>query len=84
MLWISWLVIYKSLFFTTNDNTKHIYQDCKGRISNLLNKCLQEPLLLDFVIIRIIRFWILKILVLCGEFPQIIILHVIIECTYEW
>jgi hypothetical protein len=37
MLWISWLVEYKPLFFTTNNNTENIYWDCKGRISNLLN-----------------------------------------------
>jgi len=47
MLWISWLVVYKSLFFTTNNNTENMYLDCKGRISSLLNKCLQESLLLD-------------------------------------
>jgi len=31
MLWISWLVVYKSLFFTTNNNTENIYWDCKGK-----------------------------------------------------
>ena len=61
MLWISWLAVYKSLFFTTNNNTKNIYWDCKGRISSHVNNHLQESLLLDFVIIRIIQFWILKI-----------------------
>jgi hypothetical protein len=30
MLWISWLVLYKSLFFTTNNNTKNIYWGCKA------------------------------------------------------
>jgi len=83
MLWISWLVEYKSLFFTTINSTENIYWDCKGRISIRLNNCLQESPLLDFVIIRIICFWILKISVLCGEFPIKIILYVIIECTYE-
>ena len=48
---------------------ENIYWDCKGRISSLLNSCLQKSLLLDFVLIRIIRFWILKISVMCGEFP---------------
>jgi len=33
MLWISWLVVYKSLFFTTNNNTENMYWDCKGRNS---------------------------------------------------
>ena len=56
MLWISWLAVYKSLFFTTNNNTKNIYWDCKGRISSHVNNHLQESLLLDFVIIRIIQF----------------------------
>jgi len=73
MLWISWLVEYKSLFFTTSNNTEYTYWDCKGRISIHLNNCLQESLLLDFVIIRIIRYWILKLSVLCGEFLQKII-----------
>jgi hypothetical protein len=69
MLWISWLVEYKSLFFTTNNSTENIYLDCKGRISSRLNNCLQESLVLDFVMIQIIRFLILKISVVCGEFP---------------
>jgi len=56
MLWISWLVVYKSLFFTTNNNTENMYWDCKGGISNLLNNCLQESLLLGFVIIQNIHF----------------------------
>ena len=57
MLQTSWLVVYKSLFFTTNNNnTENMYWDCKGRISSLLNNCLQESLLLDFVMIQIIRF----------------------------
>jgi len=41
MLWISWLVEYGPLFFTTNtvqykNNTENIYWDCKGRNSNCL------------------------------------------------
>jgi hypothetical protein len=84
MLWISWLVVYKSLFFTTNNNTESIYWDCKGMIYNLLNNRLQESQLIDFVIIWIIRFLILKILVLCDEFPQKMIPYVIVKCTYEW
>jgi len=84
MLWISWLIVYDSLFFTTkNNNTENIYWECKDRISSLLNICLQESLLLDFVMNRIIHFWILKISVLCGKFPQKITPYVIIECTYE-
>jgi hypothetical protein len=68
MLWISWLFVYKSLFFTTNNDTKSIYCECKGRFSNLLYNCLQESLLLDFVIIRITRLLILKI---CAvSFPR--------------
>jgi len=55
-LWISWLVVYKSLFFATNNNTEYIYWDCKGRTSSLLNNCLQESLCLDFVMIQIIYF----------------------------
>ena len=57
MLWISWLVVYKSLFFTTNNNnTENIYWDCKGKISSLVNNCLQKCLLVGFVMTRIIRF----------------------------
>jgi hypothetical protein len=82
MLWISWLVDNKTLFFTTNNSKENIYWDCKDRISSHLNNCLQESLLLDFVIIQIIRFWVLKISVLCSEFPQKIIPYIIIECTY--
>ena len=84
MLWISWFVVNKSLFFTTNGSTESIYSDFRGRISNLLNNCLQESFPLDFVMIRIIRFCILNIWVLCGEFPQKIIPYVIMECTYAW
>jgi hypothetical protein len=78
MLGISWLVVYKSLFFTTNNNTENIYWDCKGRISSRLYKCLQESLLLDFVMIRIIRLWILKISLLsCKHFvySRLVLLH---------
>jgi hypothetical protein len=63
---------------------ENIYWDCNGKISSCLNKRPQESLHLDFVMIQIICFWILKITVLSGEFPQKIISHVIIECTYEW
>jgi len=45
--------------------------------------CPQESLLRDFVMIRFIRIWILKMSVLCGEFPETIIPYVIIECTCE-
>ena len=38
MLWISWLVVYKTLFLITNNNTENMYWDCKDRISSLLNK----------------------------------------------
>jgi len=31
MLWISWLVVYKSLLLTTNNNTENKYLDCKGK-----------------------------------------------------
>ena len=82
MLWISWLVLYKSLFYTTNNNIVNIYWDCKGRISSLLNNCQQESLVLDFVIILIIHFLILKISVLCGEFPRI--LYRILSNVHEW
>jgi len=61
MLWIYWLVEYRSLFFTTNNSTEYIFRDCKGRIFSLLKTCLQESLLLDFVIIQIMRFWILTL-----------------------
>jgi hypothetical protein len=60
MLCISWLVVYKPLLFTKNNNTENIYWDCIGRISNLLNNCLQVSLLLDFVMIQIIFFFNLK------------------------
>jgi hypothetical protein len=46
----------------------------KGKISNFLNSCLKESLYLDLVVIWIIRFCILKILILYGEFPQKIML----------
>jgi len=46
MLWISWLVVYDSLFFTTNNNMEYIYWNCNDEISSHLNKCLQESLLL--------------------------------------
>jgi hypothetical protein len=55
----------------------------RGRISSRLNYCLQESLILDFVIIQIIRLCIFKISVLCGEFPQKIIPYVTTECTYQ-
>jgi len=71
------------VFFNTNNSTENIYWDCKGRISSLLNNCLQESLLLDFVIIQIIRFCIFKISVFCGKFPQKIIPYVTIEGTHE-
>jgi len=61
MLWFSWFVVNKSLFFTTKSSVESIYWDFRGKISNLLNNCLQESLLFDLIIIRIIRFWILKI-----------------------
>jgi len=51
MLWISWLVVYKYLLFTTNNNIENIYSNCKGRISSLLNNCVQESLLFDFVMV---------------------------------
>jgi hypothetical protein len=83
MLWISWLVEYKSLFFTTNNSTENLYLDSKSRIFSPLNNCLQESLLPYFVVIQIISFWTLKLSVLCGKFPQKIIPYVIIKCTYE-
>jgi hypothetical protein len=55
------------------NNTENTYCDCNGKISSLLNNCLQESLLFDFVMIWIIRFWILKMTVLSGEFLQKII-----------
>jgi hypothetical protein len=51
MLWISWLVVYNSLFFTTNNNTENIYCDYNVKISSLLNNRLQESPLFDFVMI---------------------------------
>jgi hypothetical protein len=53
MLWISLFVVYKYLFFTTNNNMENIYWDCRGRISSRLNNCLQESLLLAFLMVRI-------------------------------
>jgi hypothetical protein len=43
MLWIYWLVEYKSLFFTTNNSTENIYWDCKGRISSRLSSSARMP-----------------------------------------
>ena len=44
--------LYKSLFFTTNNSMENIYCEYKGHTSNFLNKCLQESLNLDLVMIR--------------------------------
>jgi hypothetical protein len=45
-----------------------MYNEYKGKIPNCLYDCLQESLNLDLVIIQIIRFFILKMLLVCGEF----------------
>ena len=45
---------------------KKIYCEYKGNISNFLNNSLHESLALEFVIILITLFWILKIFSLCG------------------
>ena len=58
MLWVSWFVVNKSLFFTTNSSIESIYWDFRGRISNLLNNCLQESFPLDFVMIKSYVFYI--------------------------
>ena len=54
-----------------------IYWECRGNISSCLNNWRHEALLPDLVMIRITRFWILKISMACGEFPQKIIPYVI-------
>ena len=35
---ISWIVVYKSLFFTTNNNKENIYCEYKGKISNFFKQ----------------------------------------------
>jgi len=43
--------LYKSLFFTTNNNIENMYCGYEGHISNFLSNCLKESLNLDLVII---------------------------------
>jgi uncharacterized membrane protein SpoIIM required for sporulation len=73
MPWISWLVVYKSLFIATNNDTENMYYEFKDQIYNFVNNCQQESLHFDLVMIQIIHFCILKILIMCGEFPHKII-----------
>ena len=56
MLWISWLVVCKCLFFTTNNNTENIYWNYKGKITSLLKNRLQESQMFGFFIIGIIHY----------------------------
>jgi len=60
-----------------------MYLECKGKISNFFNNCLQESLCLDLSMIQITHFLILKILLLYGAFHPKIMPQVIIECIYE-
>jgi len=52
MLWISWLVEYKSLFFTTNNRTENIYWACKSRISSRLNNSASVESAIDYIVHR--------------------------------
>jgi len=76
MLWISWL--YINLYSLPQIIIQRIYI---GIVK--ANNCPQESLFVDFFMIRIIHFLILKISILRGEFPKKIIPYVIIECTYK-
>ena len=49
------------MLFTTNKRREKIYCDLKGKISNFLNKFLEQFILLHPIIIQIVPFRILKI-----------------------
>ena len=68
------------LLVTTKSNKENIYCDGKGSIPSFLSNGRHVSRLLDFVIILIILFWILKTLILEWEFPQNMIPYDIIEC----
>jgi len=61
------------IFFITNIDREKVYWEYKGNISNFLNNSLHENLALEFVIILITLFWILKIFSLCSWFPPEVI-----------
>ena len=63
---------WKSLFEITKRSMENIYCDGRGNIWSCLNNG-HVSYLLEFVMIRITRFWILKMLTLWWEFPQNII-----------
>jgi hypothetical protein len=68
VLWIQSKKIY--IFFNYKKcKCKNIWNK-KGTFSNLLNRLLHDTLLLWPIIILIIYFCILKIFMLCVEFPQ--------------
>jgi hypothetical protein len=75
-LWFSLFVKKKILFWTTNINKDNIYCDVKGKICNLLSKFLHETLFPHPSILLIDFFFVLKIMELCDEFPQNIIVAV--------
>ena len=62
------------MFWTTNINKDNIYWYVKGKICNFLYKFLYETVFPHPSIILIALFYILKIVELCDEFPQNIIL----------
>ena len=64
ILWICEFNKNNSLLVTTKSNKENIYCDGKGSILSCLNNGRHVSHLLDFVIILIIVFWILKMSVL--------------------
>jgi hypothetical protein len=62
---------------------ENMYWDWRGRILNFLNKSRQESWLPEFVIIRIILFWILNMILLWLDIHQSIIPYDKIERTVE-
>jgi hypothetical protein len=70
MSWICELSKNNFLLVATKRSKENIYWDGRGNIRSWLNNGQHVSRLLEFVIIRIILFWILKMLILWWELPQ--------------
>ena len=71
------------LFWIINKNKVNIYEDFSSNIFSYLYNSQQDSLLPELIITLIILFWILKILLIWGEFLQNIILYDRMEWRLE-
>jgi len=69
-LWMSLLDVNNSLFSMTKKSTDIIYWEVKVSIFRFLKSSLQDSRQFLLVIILTILFWILKISLIIGVFPQ--------------